>query len=307
MTRVLYVEGNVDGTVGGSYFLMLDLVRSLDRSRYEPLVVFHRSNYLEDSFRECGADVVVLPKQEPFVFKRPLLNRVLAPVKKAVNLYRRLFKSATIHADFIRSRGVELVNLNNSITRNHDWMLAARIAGVPCVTHEMGINESYSWASRWLGKRLGAVICLSHVIRNTMVERGAWPGNTCVIHCGIDLSRYKELESPAVLRAKHSIPAGLPIIGVVGNVRHWKGQETMVRATARLKEHFPGIRCILVGGTTPADEEYRRKLESLCREFGIVDNVIFAGLPEECDRLHASHGRRVSYLDRAGALWNSDA
>lgn len=276
-TRVLYVEGNVDGTVGGSYFLMLDLVRSLDKRRFTPLVVFHRSNFLEDSFRECGAEVVVLPKQEPFEFTSALLNRKLAPIKKGVNLYRRLFKSAAVHARFIKSRGVELVNLNNSITRNHDWMLAARMAGVPCVTHEMGINERYSWASRWLGRRLGAVICLSHVIRDTMVERGAWPGNTCVIHCGIDLTRYREIESPVALRAKHAIPPSVPIIGVVGNVREWKGQETIVHATARLKAQFPEVRCLLVGGTTPADEYYRQRLERLCDELDIRDRVIFAG------------------------------
>lgn len=271
------MEGNDDGTVGGSYFLMLDLVRSLDKRRFEPVVVFHRDNFLQDSFRKCGADVLVLPKQEPFEFPSPLLNRVLAPVKKVVNLYRRLFKSAGIHARFIRSRGIDLVNLNNSITRNHDWMLAARMAGVPCVTHEMGINERYSWSSRWLGKRLAAVICLSHVIRDTMVERGAWSGNTCVIHCGIDLTRYEEIESPTTLRVKHSIPAGVPIIGVVGNVRTWKGQETIVRATGRLRGRFPEIRCMLVGGTTPADEDYRRKLEGLCHELGIAGNVIFTG------------------------------
>jgi glycosyltransferase involved in cell wall biosynthesis len=271
------LEGNADGTVGGSYFLMLDLVRSLDRSRFEPVVAFHRENFLEDSFRECGVEVLVLPKQAPFTFGNRALDAILAPVKKAVNLYRRLISPAFAHAEFIRSRGIQLVNLNNSITRNHEWMLAARLAGVPCVTHEMGINERYSWASRWLGKRLGAVICLSNVIRDTMVERGAWPGNTCVIHCGIDLSRYKEIESPAALRAKHSIPAGVPIIGVVGNVRTWKGQETIVRATALLKDRFPGLRCILVGGTTPADEVYRQKLEGLCEENGLTQDVIFAG------------------------------
>jgi len=276
-TRILYLEGNEDGTVGGSYYLMLDLVRNLDRGRFEPLVVFHRSNFLEDKFRECGAEVVVLPKQEPFAFDIALLNRILAPLKKSVNLYRRLLKPAVAHARFIRAHDVDLVNLNNSITRNHEWMLAARMAGVPCVTHEMGINEHYSLASRWLGKRLGGVICLSHAIRDTMVERGAWAGNTCVIHCGIDLSRYEEIESPVALRAKHSIPADAPVIGVVGNVRKWKGQETIVRATALLKDRFPNVRCLLVGGWTTGDEEYRRLLVGLCDEFQVADNVIFAG------------------------------
>ena len=40
--RILYCEGNVDGTIGGSYFSLLYLIEGLDRARYEPLVVFHR-------------------------------------------------------------------------------------------------------------------------------------------------------------------------------------------------------------------------------------------------------------------------
>jgi glycosyltransferase involved in cell wall biosynthesis len=271
------VEGNVDGTVGGSYYLMLDLVRKLEKARYHPVVVFHRANFLEDSFRAVGADVFVLPKQTPFEFRREPLNRLLWPLKAIINFGRRLVKSAFVNADFLREQRIDLVNLNNSITRNHDWMIAARIAGVPCVTHEMGINEKYSFLSRQLGRRLDAVICLSHAIRDAMTERGAWGENTTVIHCGIDLSRYHQLESPEQLRTKHAIPEGAPVIGVVGNIREWKGQETIVKAMPTLVARFPGLRCVLVGGATVGDEAYRQRLVRLGEEAGIASHVIFAG------------------------------
>lgn len=276
-TRILYVEGNVDGTVGGSYYLMLDLVRRLDRSKYDPVVVFHRNNFLEDDFRAAGADVFVLPKQTPFEFRWELLNRALWPIKAAVNVGRRLVKSAFVHARFLREQRIGLVNLNNSITRNHDWMIASRIAGIPCVTHEMGINQQYSLLSRQLGRRLGAVICLSHAIRDAMTERGAWSENTTVIHCGIDLSRYHQIESPEQIRAKHRIPSGAPVIGVVGNIREWKGQETLVRAMPTLVNRFPDLRCVLVGGSTAGDEAYRQRLVRLGADTGISGHVIFAG------------------------------
>ena len=279
-TRILFVEGNVDGTVGGSYFLMLDLVRSLDRQRFEPVVVFHRSNFLEDTFRDAGAEVLVLPKQEPFEFGARILNRVLWPIKAVINIYRRLYKSARVHAGFLRERHVDLVNLNNSITRNHDWMIAARMAGVPCITHEMGINQHYSFLSRALGKRLGAVICLSRAIQDAMRAGDAWLGNTVVIHCGIDLTRYRQLATPDELRGRHGIPQGVPVIGVVGNIRLWKGQETIVRAMPLILERFPDVRCVLVGGASAGDETYRRQLVTLCEQFGIVENVIFAGFQQ---------------------------
>jgi glycosyltransferase involved in cell wall biosynthesis len=275
--KVLFVEGNTDGTVGGSYFLMYDLVRRLDRTRYEPIVAFHTDNYLIAQLRAAGIEVLIFPRLQPFVFRWSLLNTVLAPFKKLINLYRGLIKSGFNEARFLRERRIDLVNLNNSITRNHSWMLAALLAKTPCVTHEMGINEEYSAMSRFFGKRLRRVISLSHAIHNAMRACGVDLPNITVIHCGIDLTRYHIVETPEQLRKKHGIPPESEVVGVVGNIRTWKGQVTMVRAAAILKQSYPNIRCILVGACGEADKEYGDMLAGLCRELGLENTVIFAG------------------------------
>lgn len=275
--RILYLEGNTDGTVGGSYFVMLDLVNGLDRSRFTPIVGFHRENYLTDGLRTNGVEVVIFPYSTPFAFRPAFLNTLLAPVRKLINLYRGLYLQAASQARWLRENKIDLINLNNSITRNHSWMLAAMMAGTDCVSHEMGINTRFSFLSRFFGKRLKRIICVSHAIHSAMKKCGIDYPNISVIHCGIDLRRYQSKESPDDLRRKHSIPPSSPVIGVVGNVRLWKGQETIVRATALLKRDFPDIRCVLVGDTGESDRPYRDLLERLCRELGIVDNIIFTG------------------------------
>ena len=276
--RILFVEGNRDGTVGGSYFLLLDLVRGLDRTRYTPIVGFHRENYLMDAFRAAGAEVVLFDNLKPVEFGSAFLNGALAPVKKLGNLYRGLFAQARIHARYLREHEIDLVNLNNSMTRNHAWMLAARQVGIACITHEMGINRSYSLISRYFGKRLDRIISLSHAICTAMRNNGGidFP-NIQVIHCGIDLTRYQIKETPAQLRQKHGIPEGVPVIGVVGNIREWKGQETLVRATAILKQKYPEIRCVLVGECGKADQEYGERIDRIARELGVAGNMVLAG------------------------------
>ena len=274
--RILFIEGNRDGTVGGSYFLLLDLVRGLDRSRYTPIVGFHRENYLLDAFREAGAEVVLFENLKPVDFGA--LNGALLPLKKLGNLYRGLFAQARIHARYLREQKIDLVNLNNSMTRNQAWMLAARQVGIPCITHEMGINQHYSLLSRYFGKRLDRIISLSHAICKAMRDNGGidFP-NIQVIHCGIDLTRYSIKETPAQLRQKHNIPDGVPVIGVVGNIREWKGQETLVRATAILQQKYPGIRCVLVGDCGNSDKPYRERLDRIARELGVAGNIILTG------------------------------
>lgn len=275
--RILFIEGNQDGTVGGSYYVLVDLVTALDRSRYEPVVGFHRDNFLVETLRQRGIEVVVFPHFQPFVFKSAFLNKWLAPVRKLRNYFAHIVLEARQYARYLREARIDLVNLNNSMLRNHNWMLAARMAGVPCLTHEMGINDRYDAISRFFARRLKKIICVSHAIHNGMKKCGVDYPNITVVHCGVDLTRYKSVETPAELRRKHSIPDGVPVVGVVGNVRYWKGQETIVRAMPKLAAEFPGIRCLLVGASTEGDRDYVAGLQRFIRDHGIEQNVIFAG------------------------------
>lgn len=275
--RILYIEGNTDGTVGGSYYLLFDLVSRLDRDKFEPIVGFHRDNFLIERFKALGVETIVFSNPTPWVPKGFLFKTVLSPLKKLVNLYRGLVVPAREYARFLRDRQIDLVNLNNSITRNHAWMLAARRTHTRCMTHEMGIRFHFSTLARFFGRRLEKIVCLSHAIHDNMKRLGVDYPNTVVIHCGIDLERYHVGETPAQLRAKHNIPADSAVVGVVGNIREWKGQVVMVRAAALLKPKFPRLRVLLVGDCGAADKAYGDMLANLCRELGIQDTVIFTG------------------------------
>ena len=59
--RVLYVEGNADSTIGGSYFSLLFLVAGLDQTRFTPLVVFAKENSLIPRFHATGARTLIVP------------------------------------------------------------------------------------------------------------------------------------------------------------------------------------------------------------------------------------------------------
>ena len=275
--NVLFVEGNSDGTVGGSYFLMLDLIRGLDRSKFKAIAVFRFENFVADLLRESCIEVLIIPPYQPFVFSRRWMNAIFAPIKKMINLVVGFIMPSLAYVGLLRRRQIDLINLNNSITRNHPWMIAALLTSTPCITHEMGINSTYSLLSRFLGRRLDAIIALSHAIHDAMKTRGADLPNVSVIHCGIDRRRYQIKMTPGQLRTMYCIPDGVPIIGVVGNIREWKGQETIVRAVGILSDHFPTLRCVLVGAATEGDLPYVDRLKSIASSYGIGERLVFAG------------------------------
>ena len=57
LPKILFFEGNADGTVGGSYFSLLFLVEALDRSKYTPVVAFRREIPFIQRFRDAGFEV----------------------------------------------------------------------------------------------------------------------------------------------------------------------------------------------------------------------------------------------------------
>jgi glycosyltransferase involved in cell wall biosynthesis len=57
----------------------------------------------------------------------------------------------------------------------------------------------------------------------------------------------------------------------------WKGQEVAIRATHIIKKTMPHICCLLVGGVAEEDRAYQQRLQQICAELELEDNVVFTG------------------------------
>ena len=278
---VAYVESNLDGTIGGSYYSLLYLVKGLDRTQYTPLVVFHSAHTLLERFQEAGIETAIVPPARPLTFAEKFraswmpLRAAAAAAQKALNFFQLFVWQGLRRAIWLRRRGARVVHLNNSIVKNHDWMLAARIAGIPCMTHERGINDWYSGAARYWAERLEAIVCISEAVRRQLEQHGLDNGNLLTIHNAFDPAEAKVEISPAELRARHGIAPEVPVIVMAGNLKAWKGQETVIRAMATVVEAHHDVRCLLVGA--PVDPGFAAKMRELVNELGLQARVLFLG------------------------------
>ena len=271
--RVLYVEGNVFGTVGGSYFSLLYLVSGLDRRQYEPLVVFAADNALLPRFHSAGVRTLIRPLAA--ATRLPgTIGRLLA---KGLNFWRGLVVEPLRLASLLRRERIELVHLNNSIVRNHPWMIAARLAGVPCITHERGINERFLARDRWLARGLKAIVCISAAVRDNFIARGLGHLPLVTIHNGLDPDAMPITHSVSEIRNELEVRAEQRLVGIIGNIKPWKGQEVVIRAIGLLRDEFPDLVCVLIGDTSPDDEAYRERIETLIDQLGLRGRVLITG------------------------------
>lgn len=271
--RILYVDGNLDGTVGGSYFSLYYLVTGLDPIRFRPLVLFMKDNTLIKDYLAAGIDTRILPRPELLSVKWRL-PRLLARLMNAIqeNLLWPLSLRKFLHAERI-----ELVHLNNSTTGNHEWMLATMLARIPCITHERGINRRFSWRTRRLGPRLAAVICISEAVRSNFAVRRFHGLSLVTIFNGLDPDRMRAAMRSGDFRRTCGLETAQPLIGMVGNIKAWKGQETVIHAVAVLRESFPAIGCLLIGGVAPDQEPFAAGLRTLISELRLEDRIVITG------------------------------
>ena len=265
--------------------MLYDLVVNLDKSKYYPIVLFYFYNTLVGDLRKKGIETYVCGRTQPVVL--PLKNstcpigrlfyQAMRPLQRLVNIIWRLVIPALQWRRFLKQKRIDLLNLNNSVTRNHEWMLAAALAGIPCMTHEMGINNTFAPLARWFAPRLKAIVPVSHAVEANMRRLGLDYDHIHTIYNGIDPVRYTVRRTPEQLREQFGIDAGRPVIGVIGNIKVWKGQEVAVRATHLIKQTLPDICCLLVGGVADGDRAYHRRLLQICADLWLKDNVIFAG------------------------------
>jgi glycosyltransferase involved in cell wall biosynthesis len=278
--KVLYCESNVDGTIGGSHYCLLYLVEGLDRTQFEPLVVFYEDHALMPRFR-AAAETMLLPQHAPARWGgQGLLSLPIQLARRAVNL-TGFARTVIDYLAFLRRHGIGLVHLNNSITRHREWMCAAYLAGVPYVVHERGLNSRYTATDRAYARRAALIVPMSRWIQDHMVARGVPADNIRVMYDGLDPDSVRPARSPEAIREEYGIRPEQPIVGIVGNIREWKGQETVVRALIDVAATYPDIVCFFVGAATPGDKPYADRLRALIAEAGIEANVRFTGYQQD--------------------------
>ncbi len=275
MIKILYLEHNIDGTVGGSHYCLLEICRGIDRNKFQPVVCFFQENTLLSEFQQSGAEVIIRSPMTPFHFKTGRFGKVSGLVQAGMNMVWALVFRTADWCRFLRRNQIRLVHINNACGYDHDLMLAAWLLRIPCVVHERGIQASLPPATRFFSNRIDRIITISDVVNLNLINKGIDPKKLLRIDDGIDPSRLIQETPVEQLRKQWHVPDKAPVIGIVGNIKQWKGQETVVRALTHLKKAYPDLRCFLVG--TVSDPAYKKRLDDIVDEYELHQQVIFTG------------------------------
>nr|MBC7244580.1 glycosyltransferase family 4 protein [Chloroflexota bacterium] len=183
-------------------------------------------------------------------------------------------------ARLVRQSGAALLYAN-TIRAAFYGAPAAHWAGLPFIwqMRDFWLGESrprHLWLDAW-GKRWLCAMA-HHVIANSQAVAAhlPCPHKVTVNYNGVELERFDPTMDGQPFRKQYRIPNAAPLVGMVGRLRPWKGQERFLRAMARVQAKVPEAWFVLVGGAVfDADDEYANQLRTLATNLGIAGQVVF--------------------------------
>lgn len=294
MARILYVDMAL--ALGGSVTSLYRLVKGLDRDRYQAEVCFYHDNALTPRFREMGIGVTILHAADrPAPTHQPrgeagsgMGGRHGRQVRRSLGALRRnltfVLPTAWRLRGLIRATRADLVHANNALMENREVILAARWAGVPCICHVRRFQRVGA-VDRWLAHSVAAHLYISQAVADAHRRQGVPSLRSRVIYDGLPPEAFAIPEARQEVRAEFGLAPEAPLVGLVGRLTAWKGQDVFLRAVAAARRQVPALRALLIGEGGPGDEAFVAYLHRLVEELGLRDTVIFTGLRADVPRL----------------------
>jgi len=252
--KIMYLIDQLDGARGGTESQLLQLLRRLDTSTFEPSVaVFRESDGLRQLHLPCPVSVGKIRKLLSLDALAKLWQLSCTIRRAGVSVVHIFFPDASIAAPlFCKLGGARVIVSKRDMGF---WYTGARLA-----------------ALRVINLFVDRIVANSAAVRDHVARR-EWVSTKKlnVIPNGHDEDRFRTCSS-VNMRKFLGIAEEEPIVGMVANLRPWKNHAHLLEAFARVSEQYPSAHLVLAG---EGDQE--KVLRKLARTLGIAGRTHFLG------------------------------
>ncbi|MBA3327159.1 MAG: glycosyltransferase [Solirubrobacterales bacterium] len=245
--------------MGGAERVLRSLLRHRERAGVQiHLVCFQDGPFVAEA-TGLGVPVTVI---DPGRFRHPW--RLILAIVRLARLLRTVqpdlcvswlprVQTVMAPAALLSGHGKRIVFFQHEVPKAHGL---ARLATVlPC---------------RWV------IACSASVGEAT---RGRWPHRDgSVVWPGIEAPVAPAPAELALLRHDLELHGGWPVIGIVGRLLTWKGQDRLIDAVGLLRDRGLHVVLLIVGGSAHGVEaELEERLRARAHELDLADRVRFCG------------------------------
>lgn len=277
----MYVEGSPyvnyptapEENVGGSIISLNYLIKGLNADQFTSSVFLFYNSFLFNGFKSVPTKISIKTKE----YRR---RKTKKPINILFNedfyLFLSYLKRSILHMvpsafrmySFLKKNNPDIVHCNDTLKLNMDSILAARLAGIPCICHVRGY-EKLHFINKICASFVKYFICVSKAVSNNYFKQGISKEKLVVIPNGLDI---KDFPIPA---HQHRSEQKF-IITTIGRMVHWKGHKELLKTIPRILQERKNVEFWIVG-----DGELRKDLEIIATNLDIDQHIKFKGFTKD--------------------------
>ena len=277
--RLLFVENGID--YGGAVISLKNLISHIDRTQFEIFVTTSIDNEKYRYFNKISKWYYINKgtfdiRKASDKFRRLKGRNFFLKMLSALDYFINVFPYTYRIIKLIRNYDIDLVILNNEPLTNKGGILACKISGVPCISHVRG-SVLDSRTTRFLIRYVTFFFPNSNFVKSQLKDLGVPNEKMCILYPGLNHKKIVSDSEGGSIRDELGIDSESLLIGVIGVLTPWKGQDTVIRSMREILLQFPSCKLLIIGKTISGSERYKENLENIILSNGISDSVIFVG------------------------------
>ena len=256
--RVLYLIDKL--TAAGSQTNLVEIVRRLDRSRFEPKVItLTGGGELVAELQAIGVHLVQLGVRKAYGLSglKALFFLIRFMKKERIDVVETHF----LHADLLGTVAAKLAGVKRIVTTRRD-------EGFWRSKRQLSLN-------RFLNYFADKILANSFAVKEAVEQNEKVDSRKIrIIHNGVDLSRYcSSNELRDATRKELGIQDDELLVGTVANMRYEiKGHRFLIQAIPSIKDKMPNVKFLFVG-----DGPLKERFQNYASRLHVLDQIVFLG------------------------------
>lgn len=249
MINILYLHAGAE--LYGADIILYNIVSNLDKSTFTPYVILPNDGPLVEKIRSVGVycEVVNYP-----ILRRKYFN------PKGILYY--VSEYAAKSKDIIKKLdGVKIDIIHNNTAAVLEGIYLKKKLKAKLIVHCHEIVKKPKFMNIFYAKAFSRyadlTMCVSNAVKEHLETTANFKGKIIVCYNGIDNKIYNPNYDVREVQEELSIPQNALVVGMIGRVNAWKGQDDFLQAIERIG-HKDNVYYVLVGGVF-AGEEWRMK------------------------------------------------
>lgn len=278
MKNILYLHTGAE--LYGADVILLELLKGLDRSKYNPYVILPNNGPLVNEIKKLNINVLVKDY--------PILRRQFFTPLGIIKYLGSLILSLIWMSRFISKNHIDIIQSNTLAVLEGGFLHIIRRK--PHIWHVHEIIKSPNFLRvfyrRFVPVACTKVLCVSKAVKNNLSSKNKKHNNKLVVvHNGINIEKFKPFKDNNI-REELNLSGDEILVGMIGRVNNIKGQGFLLDVAREICNKHDNVSFLMVGDAFSGQEKLMEDLVEASKCPSLKGKVYIEGFRKDTPSIY---------------------